>query len=422
MMAIVVMLPLMLMGVALMKVGLGNRGELSQEADQIRAQYLAEAGVAEAVTALRYDLTGDVGSAAEPALFDDGLVWVQATPLGDERTRLLAVGMKGSGRAALDVVVRRTQGDVFRLGFVSSESTDLATELFADSFDSDLGDYASQVPFGSDHARSNAFLGSNADITVEQHSTVYGDARPGPTGTTTLVDAVVTGSTAPNPSTLVMQPVEVPSLPAGPSLTLGSGLTALPPGNHRFTSMDLAVNGVLEIPGPSVVVIDGDFEVGSGCLVNVGGDGPVQIYVGGDLRMGTFSGIETPSLDPENAAFFLTGAGAFAEVKSHTGFYGLLYGPDAQIELDNSFEMYGAMAARHFYAQNTKIRLHFDEALLRTAEPTAWEFQTISWVPTAFPDRQLLIDRRDPFRVLGLNKQDLQPASEVWQVSGTTGP
>ena len=192
------------------------------------------------------------------------------------------------------------------------------------------------------------------------------------------------------------------------------------PGDHRFSTLDMVSKGVLEIDGPAKIVIDGDTNVGSSAVIRVGSGGPVEIYIGGDLRMGTKSSFETPSLDPNNAAIFLTGKNVFAELKSHSGFYGMVYGPHADIELDNKFEMYGAISADHFYCHNNAMRLHYDESLMRKAEPAAWDFETISWMQSAFPDQRLLIDRRDPFQVLKLSKHYVPKASQVWQVTGGT--
>ena len=424
-MALVTLLPLMVMGMMFMAVGVDTSDELSLETDQVRAQYLAEAALAEAVTSMRYNHDGSLGSADTPAMLEDGLVWVEATPMPDDLTRLLAVGMKGKGRSALDVVVRKTQSQVYRVGFVSNDSTNLSNEVLADSYDSDLGTYASQVPVGSDHAGNNAFIASNGDIVVEQHSTIYGDVRPGASGTVTLVSATVSGSTAPVAEPFVMEPVVAPVLPAGTPLALGSTSTAIPPGEHRFESLSIGSKGVLSIPGPATIVIDGDVQIGSGVVVEVGTKGPVEIYVGGDMRMGTKSSFVTPSMDPNNVALFLTGEDAKAELKSHTGFYGIVYGPDASIELDNGFEMFGSLAARHYFAANNKLKLHFDEALMRKAEPWAWEFQTLYWNPASFPVRSLMADRRDPMQVLELDAADLTHASECWKAgtgTGTTSP
>jgi hypothetical protein len=209
-----------------------------------------------------------------------------------------------------------------------------------------------------------------------------------------------------------MDPVDVPSLPAGGQMYIKSGVRTLAPGNHRFTDVELESKTSLVIPGPATVVIDGNVKLGSSTTLVIGAGGPVTIYIGGDLRMGTKSSLETPSMDAHNATMFMTGGNTFAELKSHSGFYGTFYGPRTTVELDNVFEMYGALAAEQFYAANTKLRLHFDEALARKAQPWAWDFDTVSWLPAAFPDAELARDRRDPFQVRGYDAANLLPASD----------
>ena len=60
--------------------------------------------------------------------------------------------------------------------------------------------------------------------------------------------------------------------------------------------------GELVIDGPATIVIDGDAAIGASALLTLGAAGPVEIYVGGDFRMGTKSGMETPSRDPNSGS------------------------------------------------------------------------------------------------------------------------
>ena len=53
--------------------------------------------------------TGNVGSETEPAVYGDGLLWVEATDLGDNLVQLESTGMWGSGRATLGLVVERIE-------------------------------------------------------------------------------------------------------------------------------------------------------------------------------------------------------------------------------------------------------------------------------------------------------------------------
>ena len=92
---------------ALIFLRVGQRLGQEQDAnlDSTRATLLAEAGISEAVEALRAGRSGDIGEAGEPAYMGGGVLWVEATDLGNGRIQLDSMAMKDSGRAALRVVV-----------------------------------------------------------------------------------------------------------------------------------------------------------------------------------------------------------------------------------------------------------------------------------------------------------------------------
>ena len=85
---------------ALVFLRVGQRVSQEQGAgfESSRAALLAEAGIAEAIEALRSGQSGDVGSAELPAYLGGGVLWVEATDLGDGRTQLDAMAM-GVARA-----------------------------------------------------------------------------------------------------------------------------------------------------------------------------------------------------------------------------------------------------------------------------------------------------------------------------------
>ena len=160
-----------------------QRRVTSWEADQ-RAMNLAEAAVAESITALSKGMTGSIASPAAPAYLDQGVLWVQATNLGGEVFRLQAFGMQDSGRAALDVHVERIVGNPLFFAVLNSrEQLTLNADVTIDSFDSTLGTYASQAvnsTLGRPHAGTDGDVSSNACIVMNANAMVLGDATPGP--------------------------------------------------------------------------------------------------------------------------------------------------------------------------------------------------------------------------------------------------
>ncbi|MCP3919249.1 MAG: hypothetical protein GY711_27230 [bacterium] len=116
--------------------------ELHTETENARAFYIAEAGLSEAYQALRVGRRGQIGSAEDPALFGQGLLWVEAIAEGDGKVRLVSTGLCGAGRATLALVAEPTE---LPLGFFSEEDLVVDEVLLVDGYDSEEGEYEDQV-------------------------------------------------------------------------------------------------------------------------------------------------------------------------------------------------------------------------------------------------------------------------------------
>ena len=111
-------------------------------------------------------------------------IWVEATDLGSEVHRLRAFAMQDSGRAALDVHVERIVGDPLFFAVLNSrEQLTLNADVTIDSYDSELGTYASQqvnTTNGRNHAGTSGDVSSNEGIVLNANAMVLGNATPGP--------------------------------------------------------------------------------------------------------------------------------------------------------------------------------------------------------------------------------------------------
>ena len=79
-----------------MSVSMGRQRTLS--VDTKRAFYMAEAGISEGLYGLMVGKSGNVGTADLPATFGDGVFWVEAEDIGENRTLLTSTVC--AGRAA----------------------------------------------------------------------------------------------------------------------------------------------------------------------------------------------------------------------------------------------------------------------------------------------------------------------------------
>ncbi len=110
--------------------------------DQLRAFYLAEAGLAESFAAVRIGRSGEIGEEDNMATYGEGQVWVSAVETSDGRIWLQSTGMAGSGKATLGLVVNPTDPP---LGFFSDEDLTIEEGVLVDGFDSTERAYEEEI-------------------------------------------------------------------------------------------------------------------------------------------------------------------------------------------------------------------------------------------------------------------------------------
>ena len=114
----------------------------SASVDQLRAFYLAEAGLAEAFLSVRMGRTGQIGSDEIPAEFGDGRVFVDAVKTTDARIWLRATATVRGGRAVLGLIVLPERPP---LGFFATEELIIESTVHADGFDSSERSYDEEI-------------------------------------------------------------------------------------------------------------------------------------------------------------------------------------------------------------------------------------------------------------------------------------
>ncbi len=110
--------------------------------DQMRAFYLAEAGLAESFNAVRMGRNGAIGSEALPASFGDGLVWVESRQADDSRVWIRSTATVGGGSATLGLIIDPEEPP---LGFFADEELVIESSLVVDGFDSTERSYEAEI-------------------------------------------------------------------------------------------------------------------------------------------------------------------------------------------------------------------------------------------------------------------------------------
>jgi len=388
-----------------------------------QAFFLAEAGLSEAFEALRAGRPGSVGSLDAPARVGGGVLWVTSGDLGDDRRRLVATAMAGSGRYALEavVLVEPAQDPLFVATLNSDEPLTLNEGVLIDSFDSELGSYASQavnLRGTTPYADNNGDVRSNSDVIANARAVVYGDAVPGPGHSVSLsTGSYIDGSTA-----AAAEPFEFPAIdfpvftPLGDYSVAPAASATLAPGTYDFDSFTIGKSGTLLVTGPATIVCDA-FTGGKTANLRIDARaGPVTFYVRGSYVH--TSGFNADSVEGSPMAMaFLIGGTSPIVFPSATKVRGAYYAPDTDISFASSSECWGAFAANRISMSND-MKFHFDETLLKHwggSEADGKDpVSLLSWRRAAVTPAGLLSDRRDPAQVLGLEASTLLNPADSW--------
>jgi hypothetical protein len=419
--ALVVLMGLLVLLATFQQVTVRRSDETHSNADDRRAFYLAETALNEGMTAIRAGNSGAVGSAAAPAYFGGGVFWVEATDLGSACTRLDATALAGSGRSALEaVVVMHSMDPLFASVLNSNEPLGMAANVVVDSYESAKGTYLSQVTHnynGYAYANDNGDVISNSDIHFASGATVFGDATPGPGHSCAFAaQTYVSGSTAAATDPFTFTPIHVPSAPISGSMTVpDNGTSTLTAGTYGFTDVSIGTHAKLKVTGPAKIICTNFTGNMYGKLEIDATKGPVTFYVqGAYTHVNRFEAVSTPG-SPMAVAFMISSAQNIS-FPPNAKLRGAYYAPNADITFTSGDEIWGAFAANSI-GMTSGTHFHFDESLMDywNNQATGDPLEVLVWHHTGVTPHSLLLDHRDPFTVLGVDKSSLLSPEQSWQ-------
>jgi hypothetical protein len=387
----------------------GITARQARSVDMKQARNLAEVGLAEAYFGLTAAKTGNIGAPESPAAIGDGILWVEATELGDNQVQLASTALHGRGRITLGLVVQRKPLNLSSLGIFSSKDFRINPNTLMDSYDSSQGTYGEHLAW---RKNEQTVVGSNYSVSVASGSSVLGDVHYGPTGSLSVAaGAVVTGKKQQSPAPTPLPPVEVPDTPLAPSLTVGAAdVTVIPPGEHGYLS--LKVKGKAVLTGPMTAVFGALSVENNATLSFDNSKGPIDIYVTGDLSLDAGSVAATVSDDPNMLSIQISSdENKSCVLGARSLFYGQIYAPQAQVKVLPNFEVFGSLVAGEIVI-SAQSRMHYDRNTMPTRQgvlPQLW-----SWRVLDLPDAIAGMGG-DPFQLMGLDRRELLPPAAAHQ-------
>jgi len=378
---------------SILAVSLAGSKEQRGAKERIRARYLCEAGLSDAVYDMACGGNGDVGSQQEPVDYGNGDYWVDTTNLGGELYQVVATGRESRAGARLELTLQRTTHNVFEWGAFGDEVLVMDSNARTDSYDATVGTYASQAVNGSGssaYAKSNGDVGSNGDITLNANVKVFGDSMAGVGGSTTIVGSNVTlsGTTTPQTEVLDLPEIDVPLIASSGPMNVTGTTTVIPPGDHSWTNFTVQGSSKVTVTGPARLVIDNYHLKSNAQMVIDATNGPVEMYVYDDFILDSNTLLASTANMPVDLSVNLLSDNVInPEVKvqldiitfdSNAKMYGTIYAPSAIIDIDSNFELFGSLVARRVLLDSNS-RIHYDESLATAATLSEYTFATVCW-------------------------------------------
>jgi hypothetical protein len=401
--AVVALLILLAVGVGLLSLGFNSRVYSIHMASDIAARCAADAGLTNALFEMNQKLqVKPWNDSTLPQALNVSL------PYSDTVCSYRVGGSLAGGYVIMSLgqsglanrTVRATIGlqSAFNHAILTKQTLTLKSGTVVDGYNSLAAD-----PFGADvEVDIGSQSASDSSVVLNTGSTVEGDVFVAGNLDSAIKDlgATVSGdkfASSPQPLPSVTAPV----LPdRGAISAVGETVTITPAGSGAYSSLDLQlletkVKGekivtpaVLVIEGGDVVLhVTGDIELGNSCEIVVTDNSTLTIYSDGNIHCRNGSGINTenPPEEADTLQIYATGTGdQYFDIKAKSEFTGIIYAPDADVDLYAKGDAYGSIVARDF-EYKAGGNFYYDEALRdkNTVNDDGVQFVVTRWYESA---------------------------------------
>ena len=164
------------------------------------------------------------------------------------------------------------------------------------------------------------------------------------------------------------------------------------------------MNSTLILKGPLTLVVE-DFDLRMNGEVSIDTtDGPVDIFVTGNLDLKMSSLVTTGNTSPSDVTFMVSSPSSKAvSFGANSEFHGFIYAPNATVQVAAMFEIFGGLVAKDL-SLAAQGKMHYDISLDPTREGVlpkfySWRVVDVSTIVAA--------NRFNPFVALGVNPATL---------------
>lgn len=411
--ALVVIALLLIMGSTLLSMGLSSRIYSLRTTADITARCAADAGLTRALYEMNQKLkvkpwndeTLPLGKKINLTDCDATYSYIVTGNLAGGYT-ITSIGNSGEATR----MVRATLGlkGIFDHALLTKETLTLKSDTIIDGYNSkNLLKKNVKVDIGSQSV-------DNSSVILNNNVTVKGDVLVGIGGDpdTAIKDlgSIVTGdkraATIKDPLPQVTAPLLEDK---GTSIDAkGTTITLTPDDSGTYTGINLelltiidkkkiidTLPATLEVSGGDVeLYITGDIQLGNSCEIVVKDGSTLTIYIDGDIHCRNGSGINTeaPPDEAYTLQLYATGKDAqYFDVKAKSDWTGVIYAPNADVDLYAKGDAYGSIVADTFEFK-AGGNFHYDEAL---REHVTIKDEGVTFAVTRWSERKITADVQD---------------------------
>ena len=365
--AVLAALVLMVTGVGILGLGVRGRIQAIRDSEQVEARCAADAGLEKAVYEMNQQLaTNTWGTSSLPLAASQSLPNSSATfdhkvvqGTGKNKADYIASSTGNRGSAQKTVVgLLRLQGP-FDSALVVKQTLVMKTGSVVDGYNYENGESDLRVV-------TLSTLGSQ--ITLGPGSLINGDVAVGVGGDPSVVISASPGSIQGKSYALteevwlpsVTVPASIDSLPSAGTIKGPATLTI----SGKCDTIS-ATKGDIIIDGPVTLYVTGDISLGNSSQMQINKDNPdasLTLFLGGNLYVKNGGVINNLTQDPTRLKIYGLDSCVNLSLAATGAFYGAVYAPEAEMNLKSSVEIYGAVVVKIFN-QGSSANFHYDAAL-----------------------------------------------------------
>jgi len=391
---LIVITLLLVMGLGMLRLGLQARVYAARTSDEVAARGAADAGLTKAIWALNQRLGGGLSASPLPGQIDQILANCYATysyemarpgempaeplvvsideddPFGvkfpfETRYEIRCIGRSGIAERTVHATVK-LQG-LFESAVLSRTGISLMPNTLITGYNSaDPTDTDIDVQIGTTSINDNS-------ISLGPGSVVEGDVFVGVGGDPAEVigaGGTITGQKFTLTEELQFPVIAPPVLPNFGTVISAKGetVTMTPADSGIYKEIKLSSKagtpGVLEITGGKVVLyLTGNIDLGNSTEIVVRAGSSLVLYAGGNIDTGNSAGFANENSLTSTLKIFATRQDTQEfELKAKSDVFGLVYAPNANVELYPKSKLYGAVVAGNISIKSNGT-FYYDEAL-----------------------------------------------------------